>query len=105
MAGDSKFSLEREDHSRDAAFNKAMHGKSAGAKGGLVAMLGKDTDAKKAAVDEYFKHWDKTHIKDETAEDREVTSIRHVEACQSAFTCDAANKSSSFRHAELNMQP
>jgi len=76
MAVDSKYSLEKEDHSRDAAFNKALHGKSATSKGGITAMFGKSADAKKAAVDEYFKHWDNTHIKDETAEDREVYSIR-----------------------------
>ena len=28
------------------------------AKGGLAAMRGKDAAAQKAAVDEYFKHWD-----------------------------------------------
>jgi len=50
--------LETEDHSRDSAFNKAMHGKSADEKAGFRAMLGKDHEAQKAAVDEYFKHWD-----------------------------------------------
>ncbi len=50
--------LETEDHSRDAAFNKAMHGKSVDDKAGFRAMLGKDHGAQKAAVDEYFKHWD-----------------------------------------------
>lgn len=62
--------LEREDHARDAAFNKAMHGKSAQAKGGLSAMFSKGGAAKQAAVDEYFKHWDDKAAKDETAETR-----------------------------------
>jgi sterol 24-C-methyltransferase len=65
--------LEREDHSRDAAFNKAMHGKSAQARGGFAAMLNKGSDAKKAAVDEYFKHWDNKGAADETPEEREVS--------------------------------
>jgi sterol 24-C-methyltransferase len=65
--------LEREDHSRDANFNKAMHGKSAQARGGIAAMFSKGADAKKAAVDEYFKHWDNQAAKDETPEQRAVS--------------------------------
>lgn len=64
--------LEREDKARDAAFNKALHGKSAKAQGGLAAMRGKDAAAQKAAVDEYFKHWDNQAAADETPEMREV---------------------------------
>ncbi|RDW66859.1 sterol 24-C-methyltransferase [Coleophoma crateriformis] len=62
--------LEQEDHTRDAAFNKAMHQNSAQAAGGFSAMMKKDKAAQKAAVDEYFKHWDNKAAKDETAEDR-----------------------------------
>ncbi len=64
--------LETEDHSRDAAFNKAMHKDSSNAQGGISAMLKKDKAAQKAAVDEYFKHWDNKAAKDETPEIREV---------------------------------
>ena len=64
--------LENEDHTRDAAFNKAMHKDSANAVGGLSAMMKKDKAAQKAAVDEYFKHWDNKAAKDETPETREV---------------------------------
>ena len=64
----TKNNLEREDHSRDTAFNKAMHGKSAQARGGIAAMFAKGGDAKKAAVDEYFKHWDNKPAADETPE-------------------------------------
>lgn len=64
--------LENEDHSRDAAFNKAMHQDSSNATGGFSAMMKKDKVAQKAAVDEYFKHWDNKTAKDETLEDREV---------------------------------
>ena len=64
--------LENEDHTRDAAFNKAMHKDSANAQGGFSAMMKKDKAAQKAAVDEYFKHWDNKAAKDETPEIREV---------------------------------
>lgn len=65
--------LETEDHSRDAAFNKAMHKDSSTAKGGFAAIMKKDTTAQKAAVDEYFKHWDNKAAKDETLADRDVS--------------------------------
>ena len=65
-------SLETEDHSRDAAFNKAMHGKSSAERAGFMAMLKKDGKAQKAAVDEYFKHWDNKSATTETQETREV---------------------------------
>ncbi len=64
--------LETEDHSRDAAFNKVMHKSSAKAQGGFAAMLQKDKSAQKAAVEEYFKHWDNKGAADETDADREV---------------------------------
>lgn len=64
--------LEQEDHQRDAEFNKAMHGKSAQAAGGFAAMRGKDHKAQKAAVDEYFKHWDNKSAEEETEEVRAV---------------------------------
>jgi sterol 24-C-methyltransferase len=64
--------LEKEDHARDADFNKALHGKSAADAGGIKAMLGKSTDAQKAAVSEYFKHWDNKSAKVETDETRKA---------------------------------
>jgi sterol 24-C-methyltransferase len=74
VASSNASALEREDHKRDAEFNKAMHGKSAQARGGVAAMLSKNKEAKKAAVDEYFKHWDNQAAKDETEETRQVRS-------------------------------
>lgn len=71
----SATSLEREDHARDAAFNKALHGQSAQARGGIAAMFSKGHDAKKAAVDEYFKHWDNKPAENETAEERAVSRL------------------------------
>ena len=64
--------LETEDHSRDAAYNKALHGSSAGDRGGLMAMMKKDAKAKAVSVEEYFKHWDNQAAADETPETREV---------------------------------
>jgi sterol 24-C-methyltransferase len=63
-------SLEREDHQRDADFASAMHGKSAQVKGGVSAMLAKNNDAKKVALEEYFKHFDGKTAKSETPEER-----------------------------------
>lgn len=73
MVSTDPSALEREDHSRDAAFNKALHGNSAQAKGGIAAMFSKGGSAKQAAVDEYFKHWDNKAAKDETPEQRAVS--------------------------------
>ncbi|KAF4119463.1 sterol 24-C-methyltransferase [Geosmithia morbida] len=70
VASSTMSNLEREDHKRDAEFNKAMHGKSAQAKGGIAAMFAKGSAAKQAAVDDYFKHWDNQAAKDETEETR-----------------------------------
>ena len=67
--------LESEDHSRDAAFHKAMHGKSVDSKG-FRSMLNKDHDAHKTASDEYFKHWDNKSAGTETVEIREVSADR-----------------------------
>jgi hypothetical protein len=64
--------LEQEDHRRDAEFNKALHGKSAQARGGIAAMFAKSKDAKQLAVEEYFKHFDHKSAEAETKEDREV---------------------------------
>ncbi|GKT51101.1 sterol 24-C-methyltransferase erg-4 [Colletotrichum spaethianum] len=67
MAG----TLEREDHQRDADFNKILHGDSAKAKGGIAAMFTKDPEAKKLAIEQYFKHFDDKTADKETAADRE----------------------------------
>lgn len=65
--------LEQENHTRDAEFNRVLHGQSSQAQGGFAAMLGgKDAAAQKAAVDEYFKHWDNKDAAEETEEIRAV---------------------------------
>lgn len=71
----SKIDLEREDHARDAAFNKAMHKDSASATGGFRAIMKKDKAGQKAAVDEYFKHWDNKAASEETPEIRKVPTL------------------------------
>ena len=76
MAGKTYIPLEKEDHKRDADFNKALHGKSDQAKGGLTALLAKDNSAKKVAVDEYFKHFDNKTGATETQADRDVSIPR-----------------------------
>jgi len=72
----TKVALEKEDHERDAAFMKALHGKSTEAAGGFAAMLSKDKEAKRLAVEEYFKHFDNKRAETETEADREV-GFRH----------------------------
>jgi hypothetical protein len=69
----SPAALEKEDHSRDAAFSSTMHGKSTSAAPGIRSMFGKNNAAQQAAVDEYFKHWDNKAAVDETAETRKVS--------------------------------
>lgn len=71
--GAPKQGLEKEDKKRDAEFNKALHGQSAMAAGGIAAMFSKDKDAKKLAVDEYFKHFDNKTAANETPEERAVS--------------------------------
>ena len=68
--------IEVEDHIRDAAFNKALHGKSAEERAGFMAMLRKDKAAQKEAIDEYFKHWDNKAAGTETQEIRDVRPQR-----------------------------
>ncbi|KAK4156791.1 sterol 24-C-methyltransferase erg-4 [Chaetomidium leptoderma] len=79
MAPSKNVALEKEDHARDAAFKSALHGKSAAAAGGFAAMLSKnDKEAKKLAVDEYFKHFDNKSAETETDADREARTKEYA---------------------------
>ncbi|KAH7136665.1 S-adenosyl-L-methionine-dependent methyltransferase [Dactylonectria estremocensis] len=78
VASSTASNLEREDHKRDADFNKAMHGSSAQARGGIAAMFSKGGAAKQAAVDEYFKHWDNKPAENETAEERAARTAEYA---------------------------
>ena len=84
--------LESEDHLRDAAFNKVMHGKSADSKG-FRSMLNKDHDAHKAAIKEYFKHWDNKSASTETAEVREVSPGRSANTSKFQLTDQSGTES------------
>lgn len=64
--------LAGEDHQKDAAFSNALHGSSSTANGGITAMRKKDHAAHKAAVDEYFRHWDNTAVRNESQDAKEV---------------------------------
>ncbi|KAH8200978.1 hypothetical protein TruAng_004837 [Truncatella angustata] len=70
--------LEMEDHKRDADFNKMLHGSSAQANGGVAAMFSKNSEAKKVAVDEYFKHFENKRADEETAGDRESRKAEYA---------------------------
>lgn len=64
--------LEKQDFERDTAFKQALHGKTGQNSNSFMNLMGKDKDAQKLAVDEYFKHWDNKAASDETAETREA---------------------------------
>lgn len=68
--------LESEDHSRDAAFKQALHGKQLKGEG-FLSMMSKDHAAHKEASEEYFKHWDNKSHEVETLEVREVSHCPH----------------------------
>lgn len=62
--------LEAQDLKRDAEFKNALHGKTGQSENYYRNILGKNKDAQKEAVDEYFKHWDNKAAGDETDADR-----------------------------------
>nr|POF03941.1 sterol 24-c-methyltransferase erg-4 [Quercus suber] len=70
--------LEKQDLQRDAAFKEALHGKTGASSNSFMNMLGKDHAAQKAAVDEYFKHWDNKASADETEEIREARRAEYA---------------------------
>lgn len=59
---------------RDMTFENVMHKKTATTHKGFSAMLNKDKEAQRAAVAEYFQHWDNKEAKNETEADREVST-------------------------------
>jgi len=92
--------LEAEDHHRDAAYNKVLHGKSAEQKGGVRSMLKKDPAAQKAAIEEYFKHWDNKAASTETQEIRDVSQWIRKSRTPNTMLTDPLTRS-----AKLNMLP
>lgn len=100
MGGKTQLQLEKEDKERDAAFNKAMHGKTAAQANSVATILFKNPEAKQAALDAYFKHFDNKKADNETEADRKV--------CLAAFlgpatrSCSGATPSSyPFSHHVL----
>ncbi|KAM0522346.1 hypothetical protein ACHAPE_001935 [Trichoderma viride] len=59
------------DQVKNMAFDKILHKSSSTSQGGLSAMINKDNEAHKAAVAEYFQHWDDKKAEDETEEVRQ----------------------------------
>ncbi|KAL1845414.1 Delta(24)-sterol C-methyltransferase [Diaporthe australafricana] len=55
---------------RDMTFENIMHRKTATTHEGFSAMLNKNKEAQKVAVNAYFQHWDNKEAKTETEEDR-----------------------------------
>ena len=66
------YSLEKEDHERDALFQQIMHGSSAKARAGIMAMIQKDGKSRDEAMREYFKHFDSASAAKETEADRKA---------------------------------
>ena len=60
---------------KDASFDSILHRGTAGSKEGFAAVLQKDKEAHKAAVAEYFQHWDNKDAKDETEATRAVSAV------------------------------
>lgn len=54
----SRIKLEAQNHPRDAAFAKSLHGLDAEQRAGLRAMLTKDTSTMIIVINDYFKHWE-----------------------------------------------
>lgn len=54
------------DQARNNKFDEILHKGSSKSQGGLSAMINKDNEAHKAAVVQYFQHWDDKKAEDET---------------------------------------
>lgn len=88
----NKIQLEQENKERDAAFNKAMHGKTSAQANGIATILFKDPEAKKAALDEYFKHFDGKRAENETEADRKVCRDRIRRSFHAGLTTQLSNR-------------
>ncbi|QYT02364.1 Sterol 24-C-methyltransferase [Trichoderma simmonsii] len=66
------------DQARNMAFDKILHKSSSNSQGGLRAMINKDNEAHKAAVVEYFQHWDGKKAEDETEAVRQSRVIDYA---------------------------
>lgn len=60
------------------AFDNILHKSSSNSQGGLRAMINKDNEAHKAAVVEYFQHWDDKNAEDETEAVRQARVVDYA---------------------------
>lgn len=65
------------EHARNSAFDHALHRNSSKAQGGLRAMMNKNTEARNAAMGEYFQHWD-GKAEDETESTRKARAAEYA---------------------------
>lgn len=101
-----KIQLEQENKERDAAFNKAMHGKTAAQASGIATILFKDPEAKQAALDEYFKHFDNKKAENETEADRKVRLAQTLPFTKDLLDRGADHEQNPLhRHEPINMLP
>lgn len=103
MGGKTQLQLEKEDKERDAAFNKAMHGKTAAQANSVATILFKNPEAKQAALDAYFKHFDNKKADNETEADRKVCLAAFLVPATSSRGGAAAASSYPFSHHELTI--
>ncbi|TLD09552.1 hypothetical protein PspLS_11839 [Pyricularia sp. CBS 133598] len=68
----SKTHIARRSDTADMTFEQVLHKGSSANMGGLSSMLGKDREASKMAINEYFQHWDGKTAKNETTKVREA---------------------------------
>ncbi|KAK0389157.1 hypothetical protein NLU13_2732 [Sarocladium strictum] len=63
---------------KTSAFDHALHKGSVNTQGGIRSMMGKNTAAHAAAVDEYFQHWDGKNVEDETDDIRQARTADYA---------------------------
>ncbi|KAH6608603.1 SAM-dependent methyltransferase [Trichoderma cornu-damae] len=78
MASPTSQALLQADQARDVAFDELLHKNSSASQGGLRAMMNKDNEAHKAAVVEYFQHWDDRKAEDETDAVRQARVVDYA---------------------------
>lgn len=61
-----------------SVFDTILHRSSTESQGGLRAMMNKDRSANAAAMDDYFKHWDKKTAEDETMTIRQARKVEYA---------------------------
>lgn len=60
------------------SFEKVLHQRTGQSLGGIMSMIGKNSDAHSAAVDQYFQHWDGKKAEHETDEVRQARTADYA---------------------------